>query len=410
MPKPDGVHALVRRTHEERVLGALREHGAMSRGQLARRVGLSRTTLSEITGSLLRRGAVTVVDTDAAEREGSGRPAERLALDPRSGQYMGVDFGHRRVHVTVADAAHEVVASGTARYGDDDGWGVRLPVAFDLVDRLAADTGVHYGALQGIGIGIPGPVVTRGSAPREGWGRIESGRGVRAAFEQRFSTSVVIDNNTRLAALAEAINAPGGAAQDLLYVRVSDGVGGGLVVGGRLVAGSAGLAGELGHVRAQRGGRPCRCGKDGCLETIASVPAILAECRARGAALSSLEDLREAVARGEAAVEEVVAEAATALGRVVAAAAVTLDPAQVVIAGQVTEIAPALVPQVAATVRTELSTTAESGPTVRAAQLADDGGALGAIAALFHLSPLLAGYATASGAGEATAVSMRSTS
>jgi predicted ArsR family transcriptional regulator len=82
----EGVHTLVRRTHEERVLHVLREHGALSRGQIAAKVGLSRTTLSEITGDLLSRGAVVVVDTDAGLRAGSGRPAELLTLDPSSGR------------------------------------------------------------------------------------------------------------------------------------------------------------------------------------------------------------------------------------------------------------------------------------------------------------------------------------
>src|SRR5690606_31824392 len=125
-----GVHAMVRRTHEERVLAALRAGGALSRAELAKRVGLSRTTLSEITATLLRRGAIVVVDTDAASRRGSGRPAERLALDPAAGQYLGIDFGHRRVHVAVADASHEIIASGVERYADDTGWSTRIGLVF----------------------------------------------------------------------------------------------------------------------------------------------------------------------------------------------------------------------------------------------------------------------------------------
>lgn len=129
----------------------------MSRGEIARVVGLSRTTLSEITGNLLQRGAIVVVDTDASRREGSGRPAERLALDPASAQFMGVDFGHRRVHVVVADASHEIMVSGSVRYEDTATWATRTRLALELVDRLSGEAGVHYGALQGIGIGVPGP-------------------------------------------------------------------------------------------------------------------------------------------------------------------------------------------------------------------------------------------------------------
>jgi predicted NBD/HSP70 family sugar kinase len=389
-----GVQALVRRTHEERVLQVLREQGALSRNQIARAVGLSRTTLSEITGSLLQRGAIIVIDTDAAHREGSGRPAERLALDPASGQFMGVDFGHRRVHVTVADASHEIVASGSARYEDRVDWPTRLDVAFRLIERLSDEYGVHYGALQGVGIGIPGPYSgkpdVRGFPSHRAAADGFHEASVDEAFGERFGAPVIVDNNTRLAALAEAIFGAK-AIENLLYVRLSDGVGGGLVVGGRLVSGSAGLAGELGHVTVRADGDPCRCGKNGCLETIASVPAILAACRSAGLAVDSLDDLAAAVARSHPLADQVLRDAGAAVGRVLAAVAMALNPAEIVIGGEITRRAPAIVEQAAARVSYELFPGAAS-PGVRAAYLSDDDGALGALAAVFHSSPLLAGY------------------
>jgi predicted NBD/HSP70 family sugar kinase len=395
MQKPTGAHVLVRRTHEERVLRALRENGAMSRGEIARVVGLSRTSLSEIAGSLLQRGAIVVVDTDAAGRAGSGRPAERLALDPASGQFMGVDFGHRRVHVVVADASHEIIISGSARYDDTAPWRTRTALALDLVEKLSTGAGVHYGALQGIGIGVPGPY----PAPEASWPRAAAGEtvlrpapeGVDVAFAERFDAPVIVDNNTRLAALAEAITGADSVA-DLMYVRLSDGVGGGLVVGGRLVTGSAGLAGEFGHVTVEPAGRRCRCGKRGCLETVASVPGILTACRDAGLHLENFGELAAAVADGHPVVERVLRDVGTALGRVLGAAAMTLDPTRVVIGGEITRLAPVLVEQAAATLAAELFPTASSGPVVEAARHSDDDGALGALAAVFHISPLLARY------------------
>ncbi|WP_162606569.1 ROK family transcriptional regulator [Jiangella asiatica] len=385
MPRPHGVHALVRRTHEGRILEALRERGPLSRGQIARKVGLSRTTLSEITSSLLARGAIVVVDTDAAERRGSGRPAERLALDPRSGQFLGIDFGHRRVHISVADAAHEIVASGAHRYGDAD-WTERLKGAFGLLDRLGRETGVHFAALQGVGIGIPFST-PYGASPGE-----DPASDLRATFEDHFGTPVVIDNNTRLAALAEAIEMPGGAARDLVYVRLSDGVGGGLVVGGRLVSGANGVAGELGHVRAVPDGRRCRCGRRGCLETVASVPAIVAECRARGVAVTSLADLESATWLWHPVVDDVLRDAAGALGRVLAAVTLALNPARIVVGGELVRVAPVFLRHVVATLRRELFTTHDATSLVRGPSLGDDDGSLGAIAALYHQSLLIVGY------------------
>lgn len=396
-----GIHALVRRTHEERVLGTLRAQGSLSRGELAKRVGLSRTTLSEITVSLLRRGAIIVADTDAALRAGSGRPAERLALDPDSGQFLGVDFGHRRVHVVVADASHEVIASGLERYVDDTPWAERVEIAFGLIDRLSRETGAHYGALQAVGIGVPGPYRGgRTGLPAVSWKKQLAPDGVDLAFAARFHAPVFVDNNTRLAALAEAITRPD-AVDNLLYLRLSDGVGGGLVVSGRLVSGARGFAGELGHVMADPLGTTCRCGKRGCLETIASVPAILASCRESGVDVQTLDDLAAAVEKGDPAVDVVLREIGSTIGRVLGAAAMTLDPREVVIGGEIVRVAPVLVEQAAATLRYELYPIPSDQPVVvRAAQLEDSDGALGAIAAIFHQSPLLAGYPESAASGE----------
>ncbi len=394
MVSQPGVHALVRRTHEERVQRAIREGGAMSRGELAEVVGLSRSTLSEITVSLLHRGAIVVVDTDAGRRAGSGRPAERLALDPGSGQFMGVDFGHRRVHVVVADASHDILMSGSTPYENETPWPVRIERAFRLIDRLSTEAHVHFGALQGIGIGVPGPYPTPPTArPRvvaDSAGR-GSADGVDAAFISRFGAPVIVDNNTRLAALAEAIS-DGNVVEDLIYVRLGDGVGGGLVVGGRLVTGSNGLAGEFGHVTVRPDGKHCRCGKLGCLETVASVPAILAACQAGGASVNNLDDLEAAVRRSHPIVDQVLRDAAAEVGRVVGRSAMTLNPAGIVIGGEITRVAPVIVQQVTATVAYELFPSGVARPPVRAAELAEEAGAVGALAALFHNSPLLVGY------------------
>jgi predicted NBD/HSP70 family sugar kinase len=376
-----GVHALVRRAHEERVLTLLRERGGLSRAQIAARVGLSRTTLSEITGELLSRGAIVVVNTDSQLRAGSGRPAELLALDPHSGQFMGVDLGHNRVRVAVADAAHEIIAQGHSSYAAETPWDDRLAAAFALIDRIGRESGATYQVLQGVGVGVAGPQPA--GSPHYA--------AAAEAFGRRFAAPVLVDNNTRFAALAEAV-ADGTEARDVLYVRLSDGIGGGLVVGGRLVAGRFGVAGEFGHIPADRSGDVCRCGKRGCLETVASVPAVLRACR-----LATLEDLAAALAAGERTATATIERVATAVGRVLANAALILNPEQIVIGGRLISAAPGIVACAGAIVEAELVPVGGDQPQIRAARLGDDDGARGAIVALFRQSPLLAGYPEAAG-------------
>lgn len=383
---------LVRWRHEEQVLAVLRERGALRRVDLAARVGLSRTTLSEIVVGLLQRGAVQVVATDAQSRRGSGRPAELIALDPRSGQYLGMDFTHTAVHIAVVDASYEVIAAQQRELGTEAQWEDRIAAALALVEEMEAG-GTRFGEIQGVGVGLPGPYSPAWSgdhsAAREASTRARGT--VERAVRERFGLTPLLDTNTRLAALAEAVHEDR-VDDDLVYLRIATGIGGGVVVGGRLVHGGRGLAGELGHVSVRRDGRICRCGKRGCLETVASVPAVLETCNERGLELSDLTALERAIERAEPILEEVLREAGTVVGQVLAGTILALNPADIVVGGTLPQIAPVFMQQVASTITFEVHTIDGARPRVRTSELGDSGGATGAILALVHRTSLLTDY------------------
>lgn len=398
MSPAEVVPQSVSRRHTARILQALGANGVMSRNEIAKSVGITRTTLSELITTLLRQGVVVVAETDSGRRSGRGRPAELLALDPASGQFMGIDFGRGRVHVAVADASHKVMASGGVPYDAGTAWTQRTALALELIESLSAQTGTHYGALRGIGIGFPGPLSPQSPqfpSKRPGPGAAD-GRSIAAdisdAFEEQFTAPVIIDNNTRFAALAEASWGRPTYTENLLYLRLAGGVGGGIVAAGRLIAGASGFAAELGHVSVDGGGRICNCGKKGCLETLASLPSILERCRAAGADVHGGDDLRDLVNRADPIVAEVLRESASAVGRVIGAAAVTLNPAEIVLAGEVIDIAPTVLNQATNIIKHELLPMLETVPNIRGSRLGDDAGALGALVAVFHHSPLLADY------------------
>ena len=394
---PDqNLHAVLRHSHEELVLQVLQTRGPQTRAELASATGISRTTVSDLAAALLGRGEIVVAGGGAAKpTRRRGRPAERLALNPAAGQLLGVDFGHQRVHAVIVDKAHDIVASAGHPYDPDSGWTERVPVAFALIQRLAEGDDVDLSALQGVGIGFPGPFspgMPDPAAAENSGGTASASKYVVHAFTERFHARVILDNNTRFAGLAEAIWGGTADVRNILYARLSHGVGGGLVVDGRLVTGAAGFAGELGHVSVRPDGRTCRCGKRGCLETIASLPAILAACAEQGARLDGLEELASAAERGDPVVDRVLRTAGEAVGHVLGMVAMALDPEEIVLAGDIVHRAPALLAQAETVIRWELLPIPEATPTIRAASLGDEDGALGAVAALFHQSPLLDSY------------------
>ncbi len=395
----DGGHPM-RRDHEEKVIAALRDFGPLSRAELAQRVGISRTTMSDITSDLLGRAMIIALDGGEATSQptarptavGRGRPATRLALNPRAGQLVGIDFGHRRVHVVVVDAAHRLVADEIRRYPSESDWPTRVTEALELLQQLGRRDEVELAGLHGIGVGFPGPFSPRmPTFDTEDHPETTPSEFVRNRLRDQYPVPIMIDNNTRLAGLAEAVW--GGAETDhLVYVRLSDGIGGGLVIGGRLVTGAAGFAGELGHVSVRLDGPDCRCGKRGCLETIASVPAILRRCQELGAPVTSLSELRTAVEKADPLVDRVLRDAGEALGRVLGTMAVTLNPAEIVVGGELVQLAPQLLVQAQTMINWELQPVAGTELKLRVATLGDEDGALGAVAALLHTSPLLANY------------------
>jgi predicted NBD/HSP70 family sugar kinase len=375
----------VRREHEQRVLTALRDNGARSRAELGELVGLSRSSLSEVTTSLLDRGVIIVLDKDAAPRRGAGRPAERLALDPSSGQYIGLDFQHARVDVVVADATHEILGAGTSPYELESPWHERMQVAFNLIDGVAEKANAHFGALAWIYAGVPGPYVppsARVTLPAF-WERSRiNGYGVREALSGRYGAPTSIDNNTRLAALAEA---KASGAQDLVYIRLGQGVGGGLVQAGRLTRGTHSLAGALGHAPVPgRQGR-CRCGKSGCLETVAALPEVLNACADAGVAtrdsLIAPDDLPAP------AVQQITVDVASAMSAVLLPVVMALDPEEVVVAGPVLELLPGLLLRVQEALMAQRFTGLDV-PRVRGPLVTAHEGALGALQAGYDAQAL----------------------
>nr|WP_247745684.1 ROK family transcriptional regulator [Streptomyces oryzae] len=405
MQSPDGPLTRLRKSHEQSVLGLLRKHGPLSRAELGTHSGLSRTTLYDIVAGLVESGAV-VASTPPVEVRRRGRPVEKLSLNPDAGAAVGIDFARRAVHVSAVNVAHEMIGSASEAHPSGLTWAQRADIAERLLGSLGGTARKNPGpggtagrraprrgtlrldSLSAIGVGVVGPVNDPGSADAHAL----SIEGLPGLLQKRFGVPVLLDNNTRLAALAEAVWGAASGDGDVLYLRLSHGVGGGLVVGGSLHRGMYGMSGEFGHITVDPGGAPCECGGTGCLETVASLDAVLHRYRSAGGRAEDISAFLTAAASADRAAQTVLERVGTDIGTVLAAVCNAVGPGVIVIGGELAEAGAALTESVERALDAHMMPMARHRVRVRRATLGEAGSALGGIALVLRESPLLSRY------------------
>lgn len=328
-----GTLGWLRERNRDRIIGALSVLGSGSQADLARATGLSRTTISTVVAELRTEGRVREVELPTAGRRG-GRPGVRLVLEEPQRAVIGIDFGHSHVRVAVADLAHQVLAERALEFQVDHRASEALDAAAGMVEEVLEEAALTRSAVVGAGIGIPGPVDrgrgTVGSATiLPGW------LGIRIAeeMEGRLGLPVEIENDANCGALAELTWGEGRRYRNFAYIKAATGIGAGIVVDGRLLRGATGTAGEIGHTTLDEGGALCSCGNRGCLETVASGPAIV---RLVGQAYPEPLTLARVIAlatEGDVRCRRAVADAGREIGVAVAGLCNLVNPERVIVGG-----------------------------------------------------------------------------
>lgn len=330
---PSGSLASLRDRNRRLLVDELRRAGLISRAELARRTGLSRSTVSTLVADLQGQGLVAEREVDGAGPQG-GRPPVLLSLERAAGVALGIDFGKRHVRVIVSDLAHTVLADVERPMETEQSAPEGFEAAVALVHQALEDAGVAQTDVIGAGMGVPGPIDVAtsevgSSAILPGW----IGLRPREDMSTRLGLAVRVENDANLGALAELTWGAGRDTKDFVYVKVASGIGSGLVLGGQLYTGAGGIAGEIGHSMVDERGAVCRCGNRGCLETVASTRQIRELLRpARGADLT-IEEVIAHAREGDRASRRVIGDAARAIGVVVAQVCNVLNPAKVIVGG-----------------------------------------------------------------------------
>src|SRR5215475_834550 len=341
-----GTPALARHQRTPaQLLETIRDLGGVTRADLSRLTGLSRSAVAHAVAALLADGLISEREPGGGHPGRRGRPAALLMPSRPAGHVVGIDFGHAHVGAAVADTAGEVLAERRLAADVDHHADEVLDESARLARDLLGQAGVPLSEVLAIAAGIPGPLDPQTRALRPpailaAW----AGRDAGHELATRLGLPVEVANDADLGALGELRYGAGRGRQDFVYVKASHGVGAGLVLGGRIYRGAAGIAGEIGHTSLPDATEWCRCGNRGCLETVVALGP-LRHRLARIGIPPAADGAGWPVTRLQenALAVRVLAEAGRILGRALADLCNCLNPEAVILGGEVGTAGPALV-------------------------------------------------------------------
>lgn len=327
---------------------------------------------------------------------------------------VGVDLGGTKVATVVARSDAAIVSRVTRPTEPERGVDAVVATIIDSVREAVAEAGAKLDDVAGVGVGSPGPLNPETGvvvfAPNLKWHDVP----LVALMRQALGVPVYLENDANLAALGEARYGAGRGSKNMIYITVSTGIGGGLILGGEIYSGSSFVAGEVGHmiITDEDGSPQCGCGNHGCLEALASGPAIARMARELirhgeetmildlvhgNIELVTSEVVGRAALAGDAAAIAILGKAADYLGIGIANLVNILNPDTVVIGGGVSRVGEILLKPVREVVAERALRPAFEAVRIVQAELGPDAGVVGAVSLVFSK------LRTGAGAGRAGA-------
>lgn len=374
----------MREVNRSLVLSMVKEGGPVSRASIARSTTLAKPTVSTIVDELIADGLVREIGPGSTATNG-GRPPILLEFNARSQLVIGIHIGARRTTVSVGDATGEEVARDELPTPQGDPARTLAEVA-----RVALNTvGDNPGRVAAVGAVLPGLTDFHTGvcllAPNLGWRDVP----VRDLLEKALKAPVYVHNAGQAAAVAENLEGAGERIGDMALLYAGTGLSAGVLTDGRVFHGVGGTAGEIGHNALPGNDEPCNCGKTGCLETVASGPAIVRAVKRAIAAgeptlLAGQPDFDarhvSAAARdGDAVAVRVINEVGEYLGLAASWLINAYNPAVVVVGGGLASIGEPLLEPLRAAVRRNALAPALRGTDIRVSQLGADAEVRGAV-------------------------------
>lgn len=316
------------------------QEGAISRAEIARRLKLSRSTVTEIVRKLL--DSPLVAEGGRGVSSGGRRPIVlEFQYDARI--IAGVDIGATHVSALLTNLRGDSLAFLEERHmvrPDPEG---TIDLAIRLVEECLAESGLQAAALLAMGVGIASPVdpndpVSLPQMVMPAW----QGRNAFSKLGQSFGVPLYLDNDANLGALAEQWWGVGCTYDNFVFIKAGYGIGAGFMLDGHIYRGYNGFAGEVGHIPLDPAGPLCKCGLRGCLVTLIGGRALEEAARKQlprhpdsllDPSSITYRTILQAARNGDPLSQSLVQEAARHLGQALAAFINVLNPALIILGG-----------------------------------------------------------------------------
>lgn len=323
--------SLLRSLNDRSALELLLQEGPLTRVGLGQRIGLSKVTASQLLARLEERNLVEVVGTQSA---GRGPSAELYAVRPSCSFSIGIDLNPDIVKAALADITGTVVGRAEQVVtGTDD----PKQLIHAMVESVSSSGGIGIDDIDEVVIGMPGVVdpVTGDielSFDLPGWHH-----GLRAALEADLGCELTFENDVNLAATAERAEGAGRDVDDMVLLWVSRGVGLAVVLSGHLHRGATGAAGEIGYLPMPGVPSPARVEQpaEGAFQALVGAGAVVKLAREHSIEADSAAAAVQAALAAGGPADEFLQTFAERLALGMASVCTVVDPALVVVAGEV---------------------------------------------------------------------------
>jgi len=331
MSKNTGNSAVMKQNNQKAILYAL-SYNTLSRADLARLLGLTRTSLSLHIDELLNQGLVQ--ELGAGESTDRGRKPVMLDINPDYGYIGGIYLSREHCSVGITDMKGRILSSEETNIKSFSSPESASNKILEDWNSVVNSMNISVDKIIGLGISVPGPVDTLNGLilkppDFEMWWHFP----IAEYFNSRTGKSVIVENDANSLTLAEMRLGAGMKHNNFIFILVESNIGGGIVINGQLYQGVGGFSSEFGHCSIALDGRLCSCGNIGCLERYACIPALLMDSFSPEEQINSWKQVVDRAESGDIRCIKVIEREAEYISAVIINSINTLELEAVVLGG-----------------------------------------------------------------------------